>query len=254
MCTIAVWFRVHPEVPLIVAANRDEFLDRKFRPPERLGVGNAGVIVAGVDELAGGTWMGATSGGFFAGLTNVRPPEGTDRRRRSRGELVVDVLRAGSSAADVLASRSPADYNPFYLLFGDAAGLRLAASPPGAKTIALHDVAAGFHVLPNGPLDDRAFPKVARVAELVPDPKLRVDTLIGVLGRMLGDHVLVGDQPLTPICVHTPIYGTSSSTVLLVGDGRVERYLFAAGTPCTTAFTDVTALLASGEGAREVGG
>src|SRR5262249_27014466 len=169
MCTIAVWHRVHPDFPLIVAANRDEFLDRPYRPPELIAPG----IVAGVDELAGGTWMGATKDGFFAGLTNVRPPDGTDRRRRSRGGLVVDVLRAGApAAADLVASRSPADYNPFYLLFGDAGGLRLAASPPGAKTIALHEVAPGFHVLPNGALDSPNFPKVARVAALVPDPTL----------------------------------------------------------------------------------
>ena len=261
MCTIAVWHRVHPRIPLIVAANRDEFLDRPYRPPERIAPG----IVAGVDELAGGTWMGATAEGFFAGLTNVRPSEGggrsgaeppqTPRRRRSRGELVVDVLRAGAAgAADLIASRSPADYNPFYLLFGDAAGLRLAASPPGAETIALSEVAPGFHILPNGALDSPSFPKVARVAELVPDPTLPAPQLIEALHRMLGDHVVVGNEPLTPICVHTPIYGTRSSTILFIAEGRVERYLFAAGPPCTTELTDVTALLARGDGARDVVG
>ncbi len=241
MCTIAVWHRVHPDFPLVVAANRDEFLDRPYRPPELIAPG----IVAGVDELAGGTWMGATAEGFFAGLTNVRPPEGTDRRRRSRGELVVDVLRAGAAgAADLVATRSPADYNPFYLLFGDAGGLRLAASPPGAKTIALLEVPPGFHVLPNGALDSPNFPKVARVAALVPDPRLPAPQLIDALQRMLGDHVVGGDSPLTPICVHTPIYGTRSATILLFAEDRVARYLFAGGPPCVTPLTDVTALLA----------
>src|SRR5262249_24154317 len=240
MCTIAVWHRVHPAFPLIVAANRDEFLDRAYRPPERIAPG----VVAGVDELAGGTWMGATADGFFAGLTNVRPPAGADGRRRSRGELVVEALRARAAAGDLLAARDPAEYNPFHLLFGSAAGLRLAAAPPGATRILQSEVAPGAHVLPNGPLDVRGFAKVARVAELVPDATLPAPELIRVLHRMLGDHTLAGLQALAPICVHTPIYGTRSATVLLFGEDRVERYLFAAGHPCVTRLDDVTELLA----------
>src|SRR5262249_61522132 len=117
----------------------------------------------------GGPGRGGAAEGFFAGLTNVRPPEGTDLRRRSRGELVVDVLRAGAAgAADLVASRSPADYNPFYLLFGDAAGLRLAASPPGAKSIALSEVAPRFPVLPNGALAIPHFPQLSLVAAPAP--------------------------------------------------------------------------------------
>jgi len=238
VCTIAVWHRVHPDVPLIVAANRDEFHARAYRPPEVIGPG----IVAGVDEQAGGTWMGATAAGFFAGLTNVRPPEGTDRRRRSRGALVVETLRAGTAAAAtaLLGARDPADYNPFFLLFGDADGLRLAAAPPDAVAIAISDVPPGAHVLPNGPLDAPSFAKVARVAELVPDATLAPPALVPALHRMLGDHAIAAAAPLRSICVHTPIYGTGSATVILAGPGRTLRYLFAAGPPCQTQLDDVT--------------
>jgi uncharacterized protein with NRDE domain len=241
VCTIAVWHRVHPEIPLVVAANRDEFYARSFRPPEVIAPG----IVAGVDELAGGTWMGATASGFFAGLTNVRPPAGSDRSKRSRGELVLDVLRAGTTAAATatLAARDPADYNPFYLLFGDAAGLRVAAAPHGAASVAIDDVPSGMHVLPNGPLDAPSVPKVARVAALVPDATLAAPDLVAALHRMLGDHELARATPLASICVHTPVYGTGSATVLLFGQGRTLEYHFAAGPPCTTRLDDVTALL-----------
>src|SRR5262249_8559695 len=77
--------------------------------------------------------------------------------------------------------------------------------------------------------------------------------LIEALHRMLGDHV-AGQEPLTPICVHTLIYGTRSSTILLIGEDRVERYLFAAGPPCVTELGDVTALLTRGDRARDVAG
>jgi uncharacterized protein with NRDE domain len=241
VCTIAVWHRVHPEIPLIVAANRDEFYARPYRPPEVVAPG----IVAGVDELAGGTWMGATAAGFFAGLTNVRPPAGSDRSKRSRGELVMDVLRAGSVPVTtaLLLARDPLDYNPFYLLFGDAAGLRVAAAPHGATAITISAVAPGMHVLPNGPLDEPNIPKVARVAELVPDVALPVPELVSTLHRMLGDHALAEKNPLASLCVHTAVYGTGSATILLFGVGSTLGYHFAAGRPCTTRLDDVTELL-----------
>ena len=48
---------------------------------------------------------------------------------------------------------------------------------------------------------------------------------------------------LQALCVHTPIYGTRSATILMLSAGRVERYLHAAGPPCRTPFDDVTELL-----------
>jgi uncharacterized protein with NRDE domain len=237
MCTIAVWFQVHAAVPLVVAANRDEFLARPYRAPAVVAPG----VVAGLDERAGGTWMGATTHGFFAGLTNVRSPAGADRARRSRGELVLDALRAGRSddAAALLAARDPRDYNPFFLIFGDAREVRVAAAPPSAASVVISAVPPGAHVLPNGPLDAPTFPKVARVAELVPTLDPDPTRLVPALHAMLGDHTLAATDPLASICVHTPVYGTRSATVLFLGDERTERYLFADGAPCVTPLVDV---------------
>src|SRR5262249_41207449 len=95
MCTIVV---VHdPGRSLMVAANRAELLTRPSAPPQRFDGG----FVAGVDLLAGGTWMGATARGAFAGLTNVRPVGGADRAKRSRGSIVAGVLAAADPAAFV---------------------------------------------------------------------------------------------------------------------------------------------------------
>ena len=55
------------------------------------------------------------------------------------------------------------------------------------------------------------------------------------------DHALL--RRLQALCIHTPVYGTKSSTVLALGAGRVERYLFADGPPCVTPFEDFTSLL-----------
>jgi uncharacterized protein with NRDE domain len=225
MCTIVC---VHdPGRSLVVAANRDELLNRPFAPPRRWPDG----FVAGVDLLAGGTWMGATAGGFFAGLTNVRPAGGADRLKRSRGSIVAAVLVAADPAA-FLSALDPREYNPFHLLFGDATGLRVASAPPGAAALTIADVPAGVHVLPNGPLDGAGFPKVARARALADSD----------VPGLLADHALGAVDPFVSICVHTPFYGTRSSTILVLEPGRTARYQFAPGPPCVTGYDDVTAL------------
>lgn len=52
-------------------------------------------------------------------------------------------------------------------------------------------------------------------------------------------------RELQALCIHTPIYGTKSATVLALEPGRVAHYLFADGPPCTTPFADVSALFGS---------
>src|SRR3546814_9394951 len=91
MCVVALAWQVHPDWPLILIGNRDEFHDRPSAP---LGPWDDGSgIVAGRDLQAGGTWMGlhAPSGRVVV-VTNVRG-EMPDPARASRGALVVDLLR-----------------------------------------------------------------------------------------------------------------------------------------------------------------
>ena len=76
MCTIAILIRV-ADVPVVIAANRDELYARPTRPPEVLGP----AIVGGVDALSGGSWLAVNRAGRFAAVTNQRaldtPPQGT---------------------------------------------------------------------------------------------------------------------------------------------------------------------------------
>jgi uncharacterized protein with NRDE domain len=73
MCLIVFAYRVHPVYKLLVAANRDEFYGRSTalahywedRPD----------ILAGRDLEKMGTWMGVTTSGRFAALTNYRDPK-----------------------------------------------------------------------------------------------------------------------------------------------------------------------------------
>ncbi len=264
MCVILVSFGQHADLPLVVAANRDEYYARPSVPAGRLAA--SPVIAGGRDAERGGTWMGFTASGFFAGLTNQRTLGPPEPARRSRGEVVVRALQAGavggtSAVEAYLAELDAREFNPFNLLFGDAGALRVAAARAGEARIRVAPLDAGLHVLANDTLGT-PLPKVRR-AEALARPHLAKPwaELAPALRAMLGDHAVPALEELPPppawmdratqqklqaICVHTPVYGTRSATLAALEAGKVAHYEFAPGPPCTTAFGDVTALLRDG--------
>jgi len=164
MCTLVVLNRVVPGLPVVLAANRDEFFGRPATGPIVLDPETG--VVGGRDLVAGGTWMGVGPGGFFAGITNQRIYGERDPTLRSRGEIVLEVLRAGESrgtdaARAWLESIDAAAYSPFNLIFGTADALWVAY---GRRDLKIEPVPVGVHILPNDVLDSAEFPKVERIA------------------------------------------------------------------------------------------
>ena len=58
MCTLVIARRPQDDWPVLIAANRDEMVDRPWQPPARHWPERPD-IVAGHDELAGGSWLGS---------------------------------------------------------------------------------------------------------------------------------------------------------------------------------------------------
>ena len=56
MCTLAAYVQCWPHLPLLLAANRDEYLARPSAEPAMLA--HAPWVFAGQDLSAGGTWLG----------------------------------------------------------------------------------------------------------------------------------------------------------------------------------------------------
>src|SRR5258705_13194509 len=108
------------DLPLIVAANRDEHYDRPSSAPSL--IETTPKIIAGRDLRAGGTWLGVNSAGLMVGLLN-RHLDGQNSLvadARSRGLLCMELVGCMSSAAaEVCRRHQRARYNPFTLLFGD---------------------------------------------------------------------------------------------------------------------------------------
>ena len=122
MCLIAFAIGASPRWPLVIAANRDEYLDRPTLPLARWTGDGGQTIISGRDLLAGGTWLGATPAGRIAFLTNLRQGDvKMEPAKRSRGELVTRWLQADIDAAGFAAMlRAEAgDYGGFNLVLGD---------------------------------------------------------------------------------------------------------------------------------------
>ncbi|MDO9321313.1 MAG: NRDE family protein, partial [Pseudomonas sp.] len=119
MCLIVFAWRPGHAVPLLVAANRDEFYARPSAAlahwDEQPG------IYAGRDLQAGGTWLGVGPQGRFAALTNLRDPA-QPLGARSRGELPAGFLSSQLPPAEFLAElqSKASEFSGFNLLVGSA--------------------------------------------------------------------------------------------------------------------------------------
>ena len=123
MCLIAFAWGASERFPFVIAANRDEFLERPTAPLSLWQSPSGASILAGRDLKDGGTWMGFSPSGRFAMLTNVREPLATPPTQPSqpisRGGLAMGWLTSDLSAAQWAKSIEPHRYQGFNLIVGD---------------------------------------------------------------------------------------------------------------------------------------
>jgi len=243
MCTLILLDRVVPGVPIVVAANRDEFLARPAAPPVLFRAQETGraSFVAPQDLEAGGTWMGVNENGVFVGLTNRRPRTQTPGRR-SRGLLVLESL-GGRDTRAVLEQLGPdlsCVYSPFHLLVAD--GRRAALVSAGVGEERVRELDPGIHVVGNGELEEAVPGKLRRVRDAVSgiDPEAPWDRISEDLVRILSTHE--SGNAFESTCVHAPGYGTRSAALIAMGPAR-RGYWVSDGPPCRTKFTNLSRLL-----------
>lgn len=244
MCTILLAWRAIPGAPIVLAANRDELLDRPTLPPHLLV--QQPLIAGGQDALAGGTWLAVRGDGAVAAVTNRRS-EFRDQQRRSRGELPLALLQtAGDAEAQALLDGIAAQqYNPFNALYASPRHAAVAEAHGDAAT--LRALQPGLHVLTVFDLDDRSQVKVeALSARLERDAGAARDdphALLEAMEDILRDHGAPGREGVDAACVHLERYGTVSSSSVLVTDDGAITYRYAPGKPCVTPHADCSALL-----------
>jgi uncharacterized protein with NRDE domain len=240
VCTLTLAWQVFEDAPVVVAANRDELLDRDSEPPavrdwER-------PVVAPQDADAGGTWIGYNDAGVLVSLTN-RWTDADPTGERSRGLLVRDALARDTAELD---GRGYAGFN--LVALDAAAALLVEWGGPGTRRV--RNFQPGVHVVVNVGADgsyavpasrqeaaQRQVENATRLGEVLrPEPG---EDSRGWLDRAAG---VISDHEYG-VCVHGDGFGTrSSSLIRLVADGTRD-YEFADGPPCESRYESVEASL-----------
>ncbi|MCW5910076.1 MAG: NRDE family protein [Cyclobacteriaceae bacterium] len=217
---------------VIVAANRDEFYDRKTAPaafwkdqPEILG---------GRDLEAAGTWMAMNTTGKISLVTNYRDPAHINTKASSRGKLVSDFLMSDKLPEAYLRELEPQAklYNGFNLLAGQLDEWWYLSN----YQTGIQKLEAGVYGISNHLLDT-PWPKVIQGKEKFSKLlELRIwpEDLFGILydEQRAEDHTLpdtgIGiewERALSSMFIKTKGYGTRCSTVLLIDrENRVQFY------------------------------
>jgi uncharacterized protein with NRDE domain len=147
-----------------MAANRDEMAGRPWDPPGRHWPDRENVI-AGLDQLAGGTWMGLNDEGLVAGILNRKDSSGPDDLLRSRGEIVLEALdhADAADAADALSNLDGGSYRSFNLVVADnrdAFWIRSKGEAAGGR-VDVAEIPVGVSMLTAFDLNDTASRRVA---------------------------------------------------------------------------------------------
>jgi len=237
MCMLVLAWQAHPRYTLVVAANRDEYHERRAAPLAKWPA--PAELLAGRDLRAQGTWLGIDRDRRFGVVTNFRELQRARPGSPSRGELVPLYLGAGDrggDAAGFLAAlgKRAQEYSGFNLLLSDERSLWYGSN---RATPFARQLPAGVYGLSNELLDT-PWPKLLRVRAgfeawlRSPQPGAT-----GELFALLADRTpAAGELPQgegglprdwqralsAPFVLH-PEYGTRCSTVLLLApDGALD--------------------------------
>jgi uncharacterized protein with NRDE domain len=223
MCLIFISLQHHPTYKLVIAANRDEFYQRKTAAADYWN--DDPTIIGGRDLEASGTWMAMNTNGRIGMVTNYRDLKNLKQQAPSRGALVSEFLIGSEKPKEYLQKVEPtaSQYNGFNLLVGDADELWYLSN---YKT-GIERVAPGIHGLSNALLDT-PWPKVengkeafaqAIEGEVVPE---NLFALLKSEQRARDEQLpdtgvgLERERMLSSMFIKSPNYGTRCSTVVMI--------------------------------------
>ena len=262
MCTLVVLRRPGHRWPLLMAANRDEMAARAWQPPARHWPDRP-EVVAGLDETAGGSWLGLNDHGVAAAILNRVNSLGPAAGKRSRGELVLEALdhAEAAEAAKALGELNAAAYRSFNLVVADAEQAFWLRNQDDDTTSAIERFALpeGLSMLTAHDRNDMTSPRIRdylpRFAQ-VPEPEPDSGNW-SAWTALLGSRVQDKDEgALSAMTVVTERgFGTTSSALIALPDmtrepltGTAEEgpappprpvFLFAPGRPDETAYAPV---------------
>ena len=242
MCTVVVQIRPGHAWPLVLAANRDEQLDRPWDPPGRYWPDQPDVV-AGRDRLGGGTWMGLNRDGVVAAVLNRPGSLGPAAGKRTRGDLPLLALAQPSAcaAASAVVALDAGCWRGFNLVMADRNGAvfvrGLGHGRPEARRLS-----PGTHMVTAHDPDDQESPRVARhlarfAAAAPPEPAPDAMRSWCSWRNILADRT--GEPGEQINVVPRGGFGTVCSSLLAIPRAGPMVWLFAAGPPHETPFYPV---------------
>lgn len=240
MCLLAIQYQLVPEAPILVAANREEYYDRPSTTPS-IQSGKPRVL-CGIDQRAGGTWLGVNQHGLFVAACNrvrLMPPLAP----RSRGVLCRDLLRAGSAreAVDIaLEELSTGMYDGVNYVIADA---ETGWAVHGCEEAEVVQLQQGLSIISSGDVNDSRDERVKMALRL-----LTLQTLDSPVKFLAVASKVFARAPSPPgrpsMVVRNAKRGTVSSVLLSLGaKPRDAIFQFADGPPDQTKFEDYSPML-----------
>ncbi len=214
MCIVLIAKNTTKDFPLIILANRDEYFERETKSLNLWGKDKK--ILAGKDLSAGGTWLGITSSGRVAALTNLATIEDLPKNKKSRGLLIKNFLTTNISPLDYVKSlkKTTNQFLGFNLVIGEKNSL-IHYSNATCENSILND---GIHIMTNTSFNDN-WPKGNILKEKVKNILIeRPINLIESFFSILGPSSIIqqsNNSYKDSIFVAGKLYGTRSSSVLL---------------------------------------
>ncbi len=247
MCTFVILRRPDHDWPVLIAANRDEMTDRPWKPPARHWPDRPDVT-AGLDELAGGTWLAVNDHGVVAAVLNREGSLGPTVDKRSRGELALEAVdhNDAAEAAEALAALDGSAYRSFNLMIADNTGAFWIRGTEVPR-VELFEVPPGLHMITSRDLDETASVRIEQFlprfqSAQAPDPDSGDwSDWTRLLSTRLHD---ADDDPRETMCIVTDRgYGTVSSTLIALPSvehpDRQPVWQFANGRPDIAPFEPV---------------
>ena len=246
MCLILLAYRLHPQRPLVLAANRDEFYARPAQAAHWWPDAESGPrLFGGRDVTAHGTWLAVADNGRLAAVTNWTADRNAPAAPRSRGELPASFLASALSGREFVATMEGPLYAGFNFIGYDGEtliytsnrtaevralepgvyGLTNTRLGPGLRPDGSRHTVAG-HGLPAYEEWPKAVFGAAALRSIA--AQACTDDLIALLAKPLlpletpGDREQAPERSYSPCFIHGEQYGTRASTAIVFGPDSVD--------------------------------
>jgi hypothetical protein len=240
MCILAIQYRLVPESPILIAANREEFYDRPSLPPS-IQSGKPRTL-CGIDQQAGGTWLGVNQNGMVVAACN-RPKLAPPLAPRSRGVLCRELLRCTSARETVdlaLDELTTGKYSGVNYVIADSESAWVVHGGDEPDAVELDQ---GLSIVSGGDVNDPRDERVQLASRLLTLQTL--DSPVKFLAVASKAFARGSAAPGRPgMVVRSPDRGTVSSTLIALGKKpRDAIYQFANGSPDQARYEDYSPML-----------